>query len=45
MVANFLPDNLAIGWMGAVMDWHLIDRTYSDKQARTFLDATDSIVF
>jgi extracellular factor (EF) 3-hydroxypalmitic acid methyl ester biosynthesis protein len=54
MVANFVPDHLAVGWMDAVMDWHLIYRTEADMerfateigmQARTFRDVTGSIVF
>jgi extracellular factor (EF) 3-hydroxypalmitic acid methyl ester biosynthesis protein len=54
MLANFLPGHLAIGWMDAVMDWHLIYRDEADMErhaaeigmtARTFRDATDSIVF
>ena len=54
MVANFLPDHLAIGWMDAVMDWHLVYRSDNDMlahaeaiglRARTFHDPTDSIVF
>jgi extracellular factor (EF) 3-hydroxypalmitic acid methyl ester biosynthesis protein len=54
MLANFLPGHLAIGWMDAVMDWHLIYRDEADMErhaaeidmaARTFRDPTDSIVF
>lgn len=54
MLANFLPGHLAIGWMDAVMDWHLIYRDEADLQrhaaeigmtAHTFRDVTDSIVF
>jgi extracellular factor (EF) 3-hydroxypalmitic acid methyl ester biosynthesis protein len=54
MLANFLPGHLAIGWMDAVMDWHLIYRDENDMerhaaeigmQARTFRDPTNSIVF
>jgi extracellular factor (EF) 3-hydroxypalmitic acid methyl ester biosynthesis protein len=54
MLANFLPGHLAIGWMDAVMDWHLIYREEADMDrhateigmsARTFRDPTGSIVF
>lgn len=53
MVANFLPDHLAVGWIEAVMDWHLVYRSDQDMiqhavdigmAARTFHDPTDSIV-
>ncbi len=54
MLANFMPGHLAIGWMDAVMDWHLVYRDEADMErhaaeigmsARTFRDPTDSIVF
>ena len=54
MVANFLPEHLAVGWMDAVMDWHLVYRSDDDMiahaaaiglRARIFHDPTDSIVF
>lgn len=54
MLANFLPGHLAIGWMDAIMDWHLIYRDEADLMrhaaeigmaAHTFRDTTDSIVF
>jgi extracellular factor (EF) 3-hydroxypalmitic acid methyl ester biosynthesis protein len=54
MLANFLPGHLAVGWMDAVMDWHLIYRNEADLQrhaaeigmtARTFRDPTGSIAF
>ena len=54
LVANFLPDHLGVGWMDAVMDWHLIYRDEADMarhaaeigmQARSFRDETGSIIF
>lgn len=54
MVANFVPDHLALGWMDAVMDWNLVYRTEVDMEryarsiglvARTSRDPTDTIVF
>ncbi len=54
MVANFLPNHLAVGWMDAVMDWKLIYRDESEMErhaaeigmkAKTFRDTSDSIVF
>lgn len=54
MVANFLPDHFAVGWMDAVMDWQLIYRDEADMErhateigmnARTFRDRSGSIVF
>lgn len=54
MLANFLPGHLAIGWMDAVMDWHLIYREEAElhrhaaeigMSARTFRDPTDTIAF
>jgi hypothetical protein len=54
LVANFVSGHLSIGWMEAVMDWHLIYRDAAemerlagtaDLQPRTFHDPTGSIVF
>ena len=54
MLANFLPGHLAVAWMDAVMDWHLVYRDEALLQrhaaeigmtARTFRSVTDSIVF
>lgn len=54
LLANFVPQHLGIGWMDAVMDWHLI---YRDQEAlaqfaeragmtaRTWLDGTGSIAW
>ena len=54
MLANFLPGHLAIGWMDAVMDWHLVYRDEADLHrhaanigmtAKTFRDPTGTIAF
>ncbi len=54
MLANFAPNHLAMGWMDAVMDWHLIYRDEAELEAhaaeigltpRTWRDASGSIVF
>jgi SAM-dependent methyltransferase len=54
LLANFLPSHLAVGWMDAVMDWHLIYRDddelmgYADEislSARTWRDPTGSVVW
>lgn len=54
MVANFVPDHLALGWMDAVMDWNLVYRSEVDMEryarsigldTRTSRDPTDTIVF
>lgn len=54
MVANFLADHFALGWMDAVMDWNLVYRTEEDMHryarsigliATTSRDPTDTIVF
>lgn len=54
MLANFVPHHIAVGWMDAVMDWHLVYRTEAELQAfaldigmtpRTWLDSTGSIAW
>lgn len=54
LVANFVPDHIAVGWMDAVMDWHLVYRTEAELRgfaaeigmhARIWRDATRSIAF
>lgn len=54
ILANFLPDHLGIGWMDAVMDWHLIYRDgtelaeYAQEAGLTpncWTDPTNSIVW
>jgi extracellular factor (EF) 3-hydroxypalmitic acid methyl ester biosynthesis protein len=54
LIANFAPHHLAIGWMDAVMDWHLIYRDEAELKAhayeigmaaRTWRDASGSIIF
>lgn len=54
LLANFVPDHLAVGWMDAVMDWQLICRTEQDLEnharavgftPRTWRDETDSIAY
>jgi extracellular factor (EF) 3-hydroxypalmitic acid methyl ester biosynthesis protein len=53
-LANFIPSHIAIGWMDAVMDWHLIYRTEADltafaaeigMAARSWIDSTGSIAW
>lgn len=54
LVANFVPNHIAMGWMDAVMDWHLVYRTEADLEgfaagvgltARSWRDATGTIAF
>lgn len=54
ILANFVPNHLAIGWLDAVMDWHLIHREPTELAAfaategliaTTWLDSTRSIAW
>ncbi len=54
VIANFVPDHLAVAWMDAVMDWHLIYRNEADLERhartiglapRTWRDPTGTIAF
>lgn len=54
ILANFVPDHLAIGWMDAVMEWQLIYREPEDLarfaaaegfNAKTWLDQTGAIAW
>jgi extracellular factor (EF) 3-hydroxypalmitic acid methyl ester biosynthesis protein len=54
LVANFVPDHIAVGWMDAVMDWHLVYRTEAELRgfaaevgmaAKIWRDPTRSIAF
>ncbi len=54
LLANFLPDHLATGWMDAVMDWQLIYRAESELEgyareigltSRTWRDPTGAVVW
>lgn len=54
LIANFLPDHIAAGWMDAVMDWQLIYRDETElhgfaaeveMESRTWRDSTQSIAW
>ena len=54
LLANFVPDHLAVGWMDAVMDWQLIYRDEADlaryageigMKAKTWRDPSGSIAW
>lgn len=54
LLANFLPNHLAVGWMDAVMDWHLICRDAEELEAyalavgmkpQSWIDPTGSIAW
>lgn len=54
ILANFMPDHLAIGWMDAIMEWQLIYREPEELaafakaeglRAETWRDATGSIAW
>jgi len=54
LIANFLPDHIAAGWMDAVMDWQLIYRSETElhgfaaeieMESRTWRDSTQSIAW
>lgn len=54
LIANFLPDHIAAGWMDAVMDWQLICRSETElhrfaaeieMDSHTWRDSTQSIAW
>ncbi len=54
LLANFVPHHISVGWMEAVMDWHLIYRDEAELEgyareigltAKTWRDPTDSVVW
>jgi SAM-dependent methyltransferase len=54
LLANFLPDHIAVGWMDAVTDWQLIYRDETElhsfaaeieMESRTWRDSTQSIAW
>lgn len=54
ILANFVPNHLAVGWMDAVMEWHLIYREPEELArfaaaegfaAKTWLDRTGAIAW
>lgn len=54
LIANFLPDHIATGWMDAVMDWQLIYRSETElhgfaaeieMESRTWQDSTQSLAW
>lgn len=54
LIANFLPDHMAAGWLDAVMDWQLIYRSETElhgfaaeieMESRTWRDSTQSIAW
>lgn len=54
LLANFLPGHLSVGWMDAIMDWHLIYRDEEELEGYaqtvglkpiTWRDATGAVVW
>jgi hypothetical protein len=54
LLANFVPNHLSVGWMDAVMDWHLITRDEAELETyarevgfspRSWRDETGSIAW